>query len=415
MTRSKLAAIAMVLALALPFAGAAEDAPGTWKWGDTTLKLYGYAQLDTTFDFLSRDPNVEGDDWATVAALTPLDSTFDAKNKKHQLYLTARTSRFGLTTTTSTAVGSLGVKLEGDFNGVNLEQGQTFTNSVLFRLRHAYGELSGSAGALLVGQTWSTFLDLPSYPDVVDFNGPGSFALVRNPMIRYTSPAFAGWTLTLAAENAPGTDGNDVSDLGGSEGITAFQTIPDFHANVATAGNWGTFSLRGVTINYKRASATPGADSYSKQAYGLAASGSFKLMGDTLVAHVEGGGGIGRYLLNTIGGERNPFDSGTDLFLWDALAYHLGYTHVWNPEWRSNLVWSQTFIKPNPAAGDISELNQRIDQVFVNTFWTFAKNASFGIEYVYGRRATFGSAFGATAKDFGRESRINASFHYNLL
>ena len=34
---------------------------------------------------------------------------------------------------------------------------------------------------------------------------------------------------------------------------------------------------------------------------------------------------------------------------------------------------------------------------------------------VFGRRATFGSAFGATARDFGRESRINASFHYNLL
>jgi hypothetical protein len=60
MTRSKLAAIAMVLALALPFAGAAEDAPGTWRWGDTTLKLYGYVQLDTTFDFLSRVTNAYG-------------------------------------------------------------------------------------------------------------------------------------------------------------------------------------------------------------------------------------------------------------------------------------------------------------------------------------------------------------------
>ncbi len=403
MRTTKLLALAAGLAFALPFAATAEDAPGVFKipGTDSTIKFYGYVQLDTTFDIGSRDPNVEGDDWATVAALNPLNGSFDEKNKKGQLYLTARTSRFGIQTNTPVLGGAVGLKLEADFNGPNLEQGQTFTNSMVFRLRHAYGTVGGGWGTLLVGQTWTTFLDFGGAPDTVDFNGPGSLALVRNPMIRYTSPSMSGWTVVLAAENAPGTDGNDYNPS--SVTTRAYQQIPDFHANVSTGGSWGSFSIRGVLIDYKRASATVGADSYSKVGYGAAASGSVKVGADTLVAQLVGGGGVGRYLLNMIG---NPFvaDSGTDLFMTDAIAYHAGYTHVWGPTLRSNLIGSQTFIKENPAA---TGGNKRIDQAFVNSFWGFSKNCELGLEYVYGQRKQFDGQLGI-------QHRVNATFHYNF-
>jgi hypothetical protein len=408
MAHFKSTTMAVALALALPCAAAAEEAPGTFKipGTDTTLKLYGYAQLDATFDLRGRDPNVEGDDWAHVAALVPLDNTGEARNKKNQLYLTARTSRFGIQTATPTRIGEVGVRFEGDFNGANLESGQSFTNSVLFRIRHAYGTVSGSAGTLLVGQTWSTFLDLGSVADTVDFNGPGSIALVRNPMIRYTLPLAPGVTLALAAENAPGTDGDDFGEAGGGN-RTRVQTIPDFHANLGFAGSWGSFSVRGLTINYKQAdSATNPTGTSNKQGYGLAASGSLKFLGDTLVAHVAGGGGIGRYLFGAIANPRFV-QAGNELFLTDALAYHAGYTHVWSPQFRSNLIASQTFFKENTAAGRTPGANKRIDEAFVNTFWTFAKNAEFGLEYVLSQRHTF-------ADQVGTQSRITSTFHYNF-
>jgi hypothetical protein len=404
----KLAVLAA--ALALPFAAPAED-PGTFKIPGTnsTLKLYGHVQTDMTFDFSGRDPNVEGNDWAVHIANVPLDNSAEGKAKKNQLYITARTSRFGIQTNTPTKIGDVGVKLEGDFNAANLESGQTFTNSVLFRLRHAYGTFGG----LLVGQTWSNFLDLNSYPDTVDFNGPGSITLIRQPMIKYTFAISPRYTLALAVENAPGTDGNDYA---GANNITAFQTIPDLTANFGASGSWGTASLRGVTMQYKRAATLPGGaidpngSALTKQGFGVAASGSFKVVGDTLVAHIVYGSAIGRYIFNVGLSEGAVTNTGTELVAWDAWAYHLGYTHVWNPEFRSNVVWSQTFIKDNGHATAAD--NKRMSQLFLNTFWSFAKNAEFGLEYGWGQRETFTVA--AAGGDKGTQNRVTATAHYSF-
>jgi hypothetical protein len=436
MTMSKrFAILCLVVGMAAPLATRADEAPGTFKipGTDSTIKFYGYAQLDITYDLRSRTPDSESIDWATQQAIVPLDGSAAARNQSKQLYMTARTSRFGVESNTPTVIGNVGVKLEGDFNSPNPLFSQSYTNSVLFRLRQGYGTVSGSYGTILAGQTWTTFLDLASYPDVVDFNGPGSIPLVRQPMIKYTTPSISGFTLAVAAENAPGQEGNDlcydngvntppdcgpvVANSGTVTGL--FQTIPDFTADLRTSGAWGHFSLRGVVRDIRVANVTvPGAGYKEAWAGAASASGSFKFMGDTLVA-LAVAGSPGRYLMNNIGngGSRGVVTDGAtgEMFPWDALAYHVGYTHVWAPVLRSNLVFSQTFFKPNTAGGRddaAHQDNQRITQGFVNTFWTFAKNAEWGIEYTLGQRRTFGSA--TNPAQVGTESRINSTFHYNF-
>ncbi len=404
MTRANFAALLVALGLALPSAADAED-PGVFKipGTDSTIKFYGYVQLDGTVDFSARTPDIEGGDWATILPLVPVDGSVDAK-RSPQTYLTARTSRFGIITNTPTKAGSIGTRLEGDFNGPNHDQSETFTNSVLFRLRHAYGTF----GNLLVGQTWSTFLDLGAAPDTVDFNGPGSLALVRNPMIRYTFKLAPAATLTLAVENNRGLqygwDGNFP---------VRFQQVPDFHANLVYSGSWGHVSVRAVGQDYVRQiEVTPGVTYSNKSKYSLAGaiSGSAKIGGDTLVAQFSGGPGVGRYLLNALGA---PFVSldGTDLKLWTAFAYHLGFTHVWNPEVRSNLVWSQTFIQDAKIGGVAAApgtFEKDMMQLFVNTFYGFAKNCEFGVEYAFGQFKM------NTTGDKGTQNRLNFSFHYNF-
>ncbi len=421
MTRFRLAAVLVGLGLAMPFAGSAEDAPGVFKipGTDSTIKFYGYVQTDVTFDFRARDPNVEGNDWAVHTPNLPLDGSAEATNKKNQLYMTARTSRFGLETNTPTAIGAIGVKLEGDFNAVNLESGQTFTNSMLFRLRHAYGTWNSSYGTLLVGQTWSNFLDLASYPDTVDFNGPGTIALVRNPMIKYTFkiPGASGVSLAISAENAPGTDGNDFNgsiNSDGSSNTTRMQTIPDFTANLGFSGPWGSASLRGVTVNNRFAGSTtvPNLSQVNKQGFGGAASAALKLGGDTFVVHGVYGGGIARYIFDVGLSTGAVVANGTDLVNVQAGGVHAGYTHVWNPQWRSNLVGAITYIK-NPEINGAPRFdngtNEQLIEGFVNTFYTFAKNAEFGLEYEWGRRKTF-----SPNEQFGHQSRVTGTFHYNF-
>jgi hypothetical protein len=402
----------LALALSLPLAATAEDLPpGTFKipGTETTAKVYGYVQLDGTLDFGARVADIENNDWATLLPAVPADGTPDQKRKKPQLYLTARTSRFGIQTTTPSGIGNVGLKLEADFNGPNAFQSETFTNSVVFRLRHAYGTIGG----FLVGQTWSTFLDLNAAPDTVDFNGPGTIALVRNPMLRYTANLGGGLALTLAAENARG------AQFGGPK----FQSLPDFHANLGLAGPWGSLSVRGVSQYYRQmltdaAGATLDRDPASKFAFAGGVSGSLKLGPDTLVAQFTGGPGIGRYMLNALGTAADgaggyTVDAAGDMKLWTVYGAHAGFTHVWAPTLRSNLVAAGTWVD-DPRVNGVAATNsveKQLLQGFVNTFLGIAKNAEIGLEFVYGEWKSFSTA---SPELKGHEYRVNTSFHYNF-
>ncbi|HET9553093.1 MAG TPA: DcaP family trimeric outer membrane transporter [Anaeromyxobacteraceae bacterium] len=399
MNRFKFVA-AILLAAAIPAVGAAEDAPGVFKIPGTesTIKFYGYTQLDTTLDFSGRVADYEDADWATILPLVPANDSPYAKKAKPQLYLTARTSRFGIQTTTPTKLGNVGVRLEGDFNGPNGFQSETFTNSVLFRLRHAYG----TVGNLLVGQTWTTFLDFGAAPDTVDFNGPGTLALVRNPMIRYTIPLGSGMNLALAAENRRGPQ------FSANDG--RYQTLPDLHANFSWNGDKGTFSARLVTQRLNNFDAAANTTK-SAQSVAFGVSGSAKVGGDTVLAQFAGGPGVGRYLLNAITTPFFDFNAAGDMKLWSVYGAHAAYTHVWNPEFRSTAVVAYTFVVDPKIDGVVADngVQKEFTQVFANTFWSFAKNAEFGVEYAWGQWKSFGPN---AVK--GDQNRVNASFHYNF-
>jgi hypothetical protein len=397
MSRRSNSLAAVALALALPLAALADE-PGYFKvpGTDTTLKLYGYIELDATYDMSGRIADIENNDWASIVPVQPLKHTADAK-ETGQLYFTARTSRFGIQTSTPSAYGPVATKLEGDFNGPNGFQGQTYTNSVLFRLRHAYATMGG----FLVGQTWTLFLDFPSAPETVDFNGPGSVALVRQPQLRYTFSPMESLSLALSLENAHN----------GGVGH-----LPDVIGKASYGASWGTAGLAIMTNQYRYdrpGDSTP--RSGTRQGYGLAFSGSYKLgSSDSFQGLLAGGDGVGRYLFNAIGQSTGTAPDGT-VKLWRVWAYHLGYAHTWNSTLRSNVVWSQTFLSRNgidratfvTSDADGLVANWRIDQLFVNAFYSLTKNAELGLEYELGRRHTYD-------RQLGSEDRITASAHYNF-
>lgn len=364
--------------------------PGT----DTSIRVYGYAQLDTTYDFKGRQPDINNFDWASFVAAQPLDNSAAGQRKK-QIYATMKTSRLGLETSTPTGeYGNLKVKLEGDFNAPNAFQGEAQTNSVLFRLRHAYGEL----GNVLVGQTWSNFLDLGSFADTVDFNGPGAVPQIRQPQVRYTFPLSASSRLSLSVENPQSlADGGNVNS----------DKRPDVVANYTQSFKDGHFSVRGVTLNYHT-------DANSKQAWGLGVGGSYKLgKDDSIVAQINGGKGIGRYMLNSL--VQEAYDDGSEIHLWKAVGGHVGYTHAWNEKTRSNLIAAYTKLSGDSTLESLTasdnifgiDPNEKIREVSVNTFWKPTKNTELGLEYAWGQRETF-------AGDKGTQSRVNATFRASL-
>jgi hypothetical protein len=420
MKLSNLRAIALLsAALALPAVGAAQEAkPGEFKipGTNTTLKLNGFVELDVVYDFDGADEDIRGDDWATFVEFQPLD---EGEFNKERLYVTARTSRVGLTTTTPTDHGNLVVRVEGDFNSPSAFNYSTeaTTNGTNFRIRHAYGEYAG----FLVGQTWANFMDLGSLPDTVDFNPHGAFALTRSPGVRYTAN-FGGPTLAIALENPQSIVGNTEVSQSFTIG-REFDRFPDVSANFTMPFALGHLNLRGVAFEYQGRTAAGVED--ETWGWGVGASGSVKLGSqDTVVWSVQGGDGIGRYMFTTL--FQGAAFVGNDIETWKAIAYHAGLTHNWSSNLRSNLIWSQTFFDEDNALAVASAngvfgtgaANKRIDVGFVNTFFSPAKGVELGLEYSYGRRTVFDAGLVAagirTSNNEGTQHRVNALARYSF-
>jgi hypothetical protein len=373
--------------------------PGT----DTSLKIYGNARVDATYDFATRSNDIRNNDWSSAVFAQPLESNSANNQRKGQFYATARASRLGIVTSTPSRWGDLEVKLEGDFNAPNDYMGELGSNGTQFRLRHAYGRW----GNLLVGQTWSNFIDLRSYPETVDFNPTGDVTLIRQTQLRYTLP-ISGSSLAISVENPESLSSVPPYQTLSNDKRIDYDRVPDLVVNWSWHGEKAHVSARAVTMEYRN-------DLHSKRGYAFGLSGSSSLGPGTLVAGIQGGEGIGRYMFNSI--LQGATETGKDLRLWSAMGWHIGYTFPWSSALRSNLIASQTYFGSDDVAntyrrfwaGKADEFvpNKRIDQASVNLLWGITKSIEAGIEYSWGRRITF-------ADEEGIQHRINTMIQYNF-
>ncbi len=238
----------------------------------------------------------------------------------------------------------------------------------------------------------------------MDFNGPGTLALVRQAQVRYTFQPTSNVSVGASLENpANGTNGH----------------LPDLVVKAGYTTPWGSLGAGLVTMQYRYTKPTDAADAEpnknTTQGVGVQASASYKVLGkDTLVAFVVGGNGVGRYLFNQVVNGFGGFSDSGSFKLWRSLGYHVGYTHVWNDQLRSNVVWSQTFLDRNGISrstftklDEKYDPNKRIDQLFVNVFYDPVKNLELGLEYELGRRHTY-------FDEVGYQDRITASATYKF-
>ena len=386
--------LAGMLALALAAPVLAEDAPGTFKipGTDTTLKLNGFVEFDVTYDFDGATDDIRGTDWASFLETQPLDDNADQDANPNRLYMTARTSRVGLTTSTPIGARALTVRVEGDFNNPSAFNFSTepTTNGVGFRLRHAYGEYGG----VLVGQTWSNWVDLGSLPDTVDFNGHGGFGAMRTPQVRFTLPVAKGG-LSLSLENPQSLVWNSEYTDSFTVG-RQYDRIPVVTASLTMPFSMGHFNVRGVAHEYQGAQnlGAPNEVKDSTYGWGVGASGSVKFGAATLVLSGQGGKGIGYMTFQSL--LQTAAFVNDEIEMWTHWTYHAGLTYQFNPAFRANVIWSQTFWDEDDelaaasfaAMGDVG-VNETLDTFYVNAWYTPFKNAELGIEYNWGQRKIF--------------------------
>ena len=148
--------------------------PGT----SAALKIGGYVKMNLVKNF---DPLGSKDRFIT--ALIPVPST----SSDAEASLSSDPTRINLELRDSGDYGNLRAFVEGDFAGTGDS----------FRLRHAFGQFN----SMLVGKTWSTFMDPSTKPESLDFEGTNGRILLRQPQIRFFPKIAKNWNLLLALED----------------------------------------------------------------------------------------------------------------------------------------------------------------------------------------------------------------------
>ncbi len=163
------------------------DFPGSFKLpgSDTSISIRGQVKADFIYDFNEQ----VGDSF--VSTLIAPKGVFFAPggadvNRGGFVRMIARDTRVTFETRTPTSYGDLKTFIDTDFYGADNFAGPGnegglagggfgnafVTNSFTMRVRQAYGQL----GPVLVGQTWSTFMNDIGGADTLDFYGPTGIA-----------------------------------------------------------------------------------------------------------------------------------------------------------------------------------------------------------------------------------------------
>jgi hypothetical protein len=391
------------------------DIPGAYRvpGTDISLRVYGLAELNWNHDFEGDNTDL---DYATFTPYTPLENT-PAGERKHRNFLTARTSRIGIAAGIPTRLGLVSAKIEADFSneprtGNTAQYGsprnvatQQQTSSYGLRVRHAYGQFGG----LLIGQNWSTFMDVDNYPETVDFNGPVGATISRQPQIRYSYATQSAGTFTAALENSA----SYVLDEEGGVIASSLSRIPDVVLRWDKSFEWGATSVRGVT---QELHIDDGEDQEgTRRGWGAAVSALVKLRGkDVLTLGVTGGEGIGRYL-NYIEGA--IYDAEADeIQIERALGILAGYQFKPTSWVRINLVYGMTrhfdneytdVIRANGLDAGRFGVNRWVQQANFGPIFSPVKEVDLGLEAIWGTRKTL-------AAERGYLTRLNFMARYYI-
>jgi hypothetical protein len=359
--------------------------PGT----QTLIRLGGYAKLDMMYDTGSIGNQ---DEFATSSIPVP-----EPHDNSGNFNMQARQTRFTLEVRRPTIFGeTMRFYFENDFFGGASGQYQ-------FHLRQAYGQL----GNTYAGYGFTAFEDADAYPETLDFEGPGGAVSAYQPAIHQSFHLGAGNSLTVSLEK-PTSDIS--SNQPASENpVHGTQHMPDLVLAGRTEHAWGHMQL-GVVLrqlgytNYEHDDRVLGK--------GASLSGVFKTggsshYGDLLTFGTVWGKGIAHYLNDTGGlgldGVVGPDGRLHPLTGWGAYG---GYTHYWNNDWRSNLVYGVARLQDSPWLATTAFHQSNYGAA--NLIWNPVPTLTVGVELLHGRLLEQDNRY-------NDDTRIQGSLQYSFI
>lgn len=365
-----------------------------------SLNIYGFAMLDSGYDFGQVDPN-----WYDVIRPTKLPSFHNEFAPSGNVYAGVRQTRFGVKSSSTTPVGDLNTIFEFELFGTGVDAGQT-----TFRLRHAYGQL----GAFGAGQTWSPFMDIDVFPNTVEYWGPNGMVFFRNVQVRWMPIRSERGSVTVALER-PGASGDQgvYADRIELSNIKPRFNFPDLSGNARIDRDWGHLQLAGIVrkIGWIDTSGNPINLGGSVVGWGVNASSNVKFNKNN-VAKLEFsyGQGIENYMNDApvdVGIGRNPPNSlipikGVPLPVLGVVAF---LDHTWSDRFTSSAGYSMLNI--SNSGGELPSAYHQGRYAVGNLLYHPIPKVMMGGEFQWGRRANFSDGFNSN------DYRIQFSFKYD--
>ncbi len=380
-------------------ASAPEPEPAGDKSG-TTLDLYGFAMLDTGYQFNQNDP-----DWFDTLRPTKLPSYANEFGDDGNWFSSVRQSRLGVKTSTPTDMGDLKTIFEFEMFGVGDDAGQT-----TIRLRHAWGEL-GQFGA---GQTWSPFMDIDVFPNSVEYWGPNGMVFFRNVQVRWTpwSDGDSRFALALERPGASG-DGGKFADRVELDGVKGDFELPDLSGHYRWAQDWGHVQVAGILrdiawVDTNSDNLDLGGDDLG---WGINLSGNYRIGPHVLRGSLVYGEGVQNYMNDAtvdVGVVENFSDPARPIY-GEAIPM-LGIVAFldlnWSEQWTSTIGYSMLDNDlPNGQSASSFEKGQ---YALTNLLYHPIPNAFYGVELQWGDRNNFTDGF--SSDDF----RMQFTAKYNF-
>jgi hypothetical protein len=281
--------------------------PGT----DTQYLIGGYLQLDG----IATRKKQDGDEQNTFIVSAIPFGTASADYR-----LSVRQSSLQWLSRTPTSIGDVWTRLEA-----NLFPFDGKTAPELNQLFVKFGDW------LLLGKTYSTFMDEGALPTTLDYNGPSGVTFMRQWLARVSIPFGSGWALQASVEEPQ-------ADLEGGGELFSVHTDahrPDLAARVRWEGDPGHLQLAGLWRSIDVIGESPfGTRERRVNGSGVSASGSFDVFGgDTLLWQAVTGKGVGRYFNDPLSSTGVALGTDRRFDLLRSSGVTLYYQHKWSPEW----------------------------------------------------------------------------------
>lgn len=344
---------------------------------DTSISLTGYIKVDaiiSSYSDGSLGPQSPGRDFY-IPSLTPVGG----ESEGVQFDFHAKQSRFRLASNTSLTNGeSINGVIELDF--ISTQGGnERVSNSYTTRIRHAYVLYKN----WMVGQNWSTFMDIDALPETLDFVGSTDGVIfARQSQVRYS---INGWQIAL--ENPETT----LMEEGGGVGFdTDDNSVPDFVIAYSSQHEWGY--IKGAAM-LRELSYDNGYIGESSGGWGVTLTGKVNLSnGDDIRFSSYTGKGIGRYGSVNVTPSAVMLANG-ELEAIESTGYFVGYRHLWSEKLRSSFTVSASKINNDVTLTGFSATKDTFS-TRVNILYSPVSIVTFGAEYTFAKRKNEGGLEG---------------------